>query len=227
MASPTSECVRQLDPETSSGSSFHIHIPPRTFVASQVWDPIVENQKNLRLTALSLDPSCFSSTHEREIRLERKDWEARLLNPNVYTLVAVQDPIDSNPAPLLDARGFDRLARQPWLGNAVLIHKKNESLAASSLDDHNSSAVFYIEGVYVLPLHRSLGVGRSLIQACKEYAFLWARDHGVENVKLCVRVYSANEKAIRLYRRIGFNVSVEEAALDEITMFLEANVSET
>ncbi|PVH99911.1 hypothetical protein DM02DRAFT_415313 [Periconia macrospinosa] len=206
--------------------AFSVHVPPRTPIAPEIWDPIVNKQKDLRLTALTLDPSSFSSSYEREIRFEQKDWEARLLNPNVYTLVAIQrDPLDSNNVPIFDAKGFERLARQSWLGNAVLLCSKNEGVALPTTGSHGNSAVCHIDGVYVLPSYRSLGIGNILIQSCKEYASLWARDHEVEHIKIYVRAYKANEKAVQLYRKHGFETSTEKETQDEITMCFEADVS--
>lgn len=207
--------------------AFSVHIPPRTPITPEIWDPIVSKQRDLRLTALKLDPSCFSSTYEREIRFEKKDWEARLLPPNVYTLIAIQtDPLDLDAVPLFDAKGFERLARQPWLGNAVLLCNKGDGVALPTIGSHSDSAVFHIEGVYVLPSYRSLGIGSSLIRSCKEYAVLWARDHEVDYVKIFVRAYKANEKAVQLYEKHGFEASAEEEeeARDEITLCFEAEI---
>ncbi len=59
-------------------------------------------------------------------------------------------------------------------------------------------------GLSLLPEFRGLGLGRAMMEAGLE----WARGVGVRKVKL--GVFATNERAIALYRRLGF---VEEARL--------------
>ncbi len=59
-------------------------------------------------------------------------------------------------------------------------------------------------GVAILPAHRGRGLGEALMRAGID----WAREVGVRKLKL--GVFATNERAIRLYRRLGF---VEEARL--------------
>jgi len=56
----------------------------------------------------------------------------------------------------------------------------------------------FIYDVYVRPDHRRQGVGRGLMQACLEEL----RRAGPRHVRL--NVWTRNEAAIRLYRRMGF-----------------------
>jgi GNAT superfamily N-acetyltransferase len=52
--------------------------------------------------------------------------------------------------------------------------------------------------MYVLPHHRSAGVGARLVAAVRG----WAREHAAD--RLAVSAYAANESAIRFYERNGF-----------------------
>ncbi|MBA2442513.1 MAG: GNAT family N-acetyltransferase [Rubrobacter sp.] len=62
-----------------------------------------------------------------------------------------------------------------------------------------------IDDVYVAPGHRGRGIGRSLLDGCKE----WSREKGADGVSL--QVAAANERARKLYRELGFReVSVYE-----------------
>lgn len=62
-----------------------------------------------------------------------------------------------------------------------------------------------VDDVYVTPDHRSLGVGRALLDHCKS----WARDKGADGVSL--QVAAANERARKFYKELGFReVSVYE-----------------
>ena len=55
-----------------------------------------------------------------------------------------------------------------------------------------------IEDVFVLPEYRSLGVGRALISACRE----WAVEKGANGITL--QVASRNARARKFYEELGF-----------------------
>lgn len=62
-----------------------------------------------------------------------------------------------------------------------------------------------IEDVYVFPGYRSLGVGRALVEACKE----WAIDKGASGLSL--QVAAKNTRARKFYEELGFReISVYE-----------------
>lgn len=62
-----------------------------------------------------------------------------------------------------------------------------------------------IDDVYVAPEHRGYGIGRALLDGCKD----WAREREADGVSL--QVAAANGRARKLYRELGFReVSVYE-----------------
>lgn len=62
-----------------------------------------------------------------------------------------------------------------------------------------------IDDVYVAPDHRGRGIGRSLLDGCKD----WSREREADGVSL--QVAAANGRARKLYRELGFReVSVYE-----------------
>lgn len=62
-----------------------------------------------------------------------------------------------------------------------------------------------VDDVYVLPEHRSRGIGRSLIEQVKN----WSKDKGASGVSL--QVAAANERGRSFYQDLGFReVSVYE-----------------
>jgi len=62
-----------------------------------------------------------------------------------------------------------------------------------------------VEDVYVLPEHRSRGAGRTLFEACSD----WAKGKGAAGISL--QVAAGNERARRFYDALGFReVSVYE-----------------
>lgn len=55
-----------------------------------------------------------------------------------------------------------------------------------------------VDDIYVIPEHRSRGIGRELVRRCRE----WADEHGADGVSL--QVAAANSRARDLYKRLGF-----------------------
>ncbi|CAN5199943.1 hypothetical protein BH24ACT19_BH24ACT19_14200 [soil metagenome] len=61
------------------------------------------------------------------------------------------------------------------------------------------------EDIYVVPAHRSLGIGRALVEECNK----WAHEKGADGVSL--QVAAGNLRARKFYERLGFHeVSVYE-----------------
>jgi len=108
----------------------------------------------------------------------------------------------------LTVRHYRRRFRHSWTseeaelvaveGTRVIGHL-NVSREESPATRHVASL-----GMSVVPDRRGQGVGRALLEACLE----WAREFGVE--KLALSVYPDNERALGLYRKMGF---VEEGRL--------------
>lgn len=62
-------------------------------------------------------------------------------------------------------------------------------------------------GLSVASVFRGMGVGRALMTEAE----MWAREHGVERLEL--GVFASNERARRLYERLGYEVEgVQRAA---------------
>lgn len=53
-------------------------------------------------------------------------------------------------------------------------------------------------GMMVAPSRRGMGIGSAMV----EYAIAWARRHDYEKIHL--QVFSSNERALALYRKLGF-----------------------
>jgi RimJ/RimL family protein N-acetyltransferase len=108
----------------------------------------------------------------------------------------------------LTVRHYRRRFRHSWTseeaelvaveGTRVIGHL-NVSREESPATRHVASL-----GMSVVPDRRGQGVGKALLKSCLD----WAREFGVE--KLALSVYPDNERAIGLYRKMGF---VEEGRL--------------
>jgi ribosomal protein S18 acetylase RimI-like enzyme len=89
--------------------------------------------------------------------------------------------------------------------NQVLVAEDGGSLVGYLIfENHAKSALETsrqwgkIEDLYVVPSHRQRGIGGDLLRACVAYL----RTVGVSGVRL--NVWSENQGAIRLYRKLGF-----------------------
>jgi RimJ/RimL family protein N-acetyltransferase len=77
-------------------------------------------------------------------------------------------------------------------------------------------------GVAILAPYRGIGLGELLLRACLE----WAREVGIRKVRL--GVFASNERAIALYRKVGFReegrlrreVVLDGRPVDEVLMAL-------
>jgi RimJ/RimL family protein N-acetyltransferase len=108
----------------------------------------------------------------------------------------------------MSVRHYRRRFRRSWSseeaelvaveGNRVVGHL-NVSREESPATRHVASL-----GMSVVPDRRGHGIGTALLEACVE----WAHEFGVE--KLALSVYPDNERALGLYRKVGF---VEEGRL--------------
>lgn len=72
------------------------------------------------------------------------------------------------------------------------------SLRYEHVEGTSSSPVGYVEGIYVKPEYRKLGVGRQLIAAGEA----WARQKGC--IELASDAELSNEKSIDFHKKVGF-----------------------
>jgi aminoglycoside 6'-N-acetyltransferase I len=73
-----------------------------------------------------------------------------------------------------------------------------EASLRSVADGCDSSPVGYVEGWYVAPAHRGLGVGRRLVEAAQD----WARSRGCTEMASDAEI--SNPGSIDAHRRLGF-----------------------
>ncbi|MDB5260393.1 MAG: acyl-CoA N-acyltransferase [Candidatus Nomurabacteria bacterium] len=71
--------------------------------------------------------------------------------------------------------------------------------AIEKLIDYRKSKYLEIENMGVIPEYRSKGIGKQLMEEC----FIWGKQNGYQ--KVFVNTYIANEKALKFYKKNGFN----------------------
>lgn len=104
---------------------------------------------------------------------------------------------------LWSAREWRRF-RLDWGASGVWLVAEVEGIFAGMLDVRRTLRAaerHRVElGVTVTPGYRGMGVGRALMEAMES----WAREHGV--TKLMLHVFVDNERAIALYRAMGYEI---------------------
>jgi len=125
--------------------------------------------KAVRLAALQDSPTAFGSTYAKEAQLSEADW-------------------------------LDRSKK--WNGDKAIGYLAMDSrspcgIVAAFIDEHAPGKA-HVVSMWVGPMHRRSGVGRSLIDA----VVMWACAKSVSALHLMVT--SCNDGAIEFYKRNGF-----------------------
>jgi len=193
---------------------------PRAVDDTEKWSQLRDKFKKLRLKSLQQDPEAFSSTYAEEVKFSNDIWEKRMTNPLAVHLVAVRwRPKAESDIPPED---ISVLLSGDWLGLLVLIGPKDgtvsfhasrspgESLSSkstlsSAIDgEHTSTTVCELNGVFVVPEARGLGLGRKLVDAATQFGIFSAKSQGFKTIRMQVRVDTNNRPARMLYRSGGY-----------------------
>ena len=199
----------------SDRSRYEICTLPRAPVGPPQWFKLREKLKEFRLNSLKVNPEAFASTYADEVKFDDDVWEKRLTNPLAISLCAIQAASDGSRTDNLST-----LIENDWLGAMVVIGPKEDGttgLHASrspwetvtpDKSGYASAAktlpVYQLNGVYVIPGARGLGIGKKLTAATIQAAVSSASSHGFKAIRMQVRVEAENSAAQKLYSSCGF-----------------------
>ncbi|KAL4816680.1 hypothetical protein BDW67DRAFT_190705 [Aspergillus spinulosporus] len=183
-----------------------------------------DNVEALRLAALQRSPEAFTSTYAREAQFDDKTWTSRVLNPLATIFIALSPDITTeNIGARLDD-DENMLMKRAWLGQLTLmgpvfpINDEKATRAPWELFKHidfeqaardaafipdGSNVVYILFGMYVLPEERGVGNGQRLLEAGIRTVHKESMAKKV-NATVIILVARENEKAKRLYERVGF-----------------------
>jgi len=131
------------------------------------------------------------------IRAARADDEAPLLAVDRATWSRYTSPAPAPPSgPFFNERTQPENVLVAELGGSVAGYGKIEHPTELPASEH----VWHVTGLAVDPAAEGQGVGRALMEALIDEA----RAHGGRRITL--RVFAPNERAQRLYRRLGFEL---------------------
>ncbi|KAI0327918.1 hypothetical protein GY45DRAFT_1326991 [Cubamyces sp. BRFM 1775] len=192
--------------------------------------------KNIRLTALRTDPSCFSSTYEREVAFGEETWGERLSGNGKAVFVARRARLPSYSG---DGCEKGEHEEAPFVGTlSVVAARALPSIAIPDGADRGSS--YFIFGMWVAPDHRRRGVGRKLLEAGVKWAaqdIAEALGEGREDMyrsqvpaEVFLTVAASNKDAKQMYEKSGFESMSAElegggAAKEEIWLRCRLTVS--
>ena len=166
-------CSPGSSPSSVWPAAEHFFVRPLDSMNKVILKPIsateLDSFKSVRLAALKDSPFAFGSTYAKESSFLDSEWEQRVKQ----------------------WKGDQANCLLAWDGNHPC------GIAASSVDKKDSSRA-HLVSMWVAPSHRSLGVGRLLVQGIID----WGRNRGVQTLALMVT--SSNSNAAGFYECIGF-----------------------
>jgi ribosomal protein S18 acetylase RimI-like enzyme len=204
-----------------SKSNIKIIALPKNCKDKSAWDRVTEKCKDFRLFALGESPEAFSSTLAVEKAFNYDVWASRLSNPRATQLLAIHSPnLEEDLA--ADFGKIEALLDNEWIARTVLMEIADSEVAKLAADkspwdsikqvtaetdrqqSENGQMMLVLNGVYVAPKFRHLGVGSSMVATSIDQGIQMARSRGFTGVHFQVRVHSDNALALRLYERTGF-----------------------
>ncbi|KAL4989603.1 hypothetical protein BDW68DRAFT_156229 [Aspergillus falconensis] len=204
---------------------------PKQYSTTEFLAKIVSRYKALRLTALQRSPESFTSTYAREVQFDDETWTSRVFNPLGAIFIALSPDTTAENVCIRPDDDQSMLIGRPWLGKLTLmgpvlfpvndekatrapwelftdIDFKRAAEEATSIPA-GSNVVYVLFGMYVLPEARGAGNGQRLLEAAIRAVDMESKEKKV-NGTVIILVARENEKAKRLYERVGF-VAWEES----------------
>jgi ribosomal protein S18 acetylase RimI-like enzyme len=162
-----------------------------------------EKYKQLRLLALSIAPSSFSSTYEIESALTDTEWTTRLAARESETFICAATPIKGNTS---DSQSSEQTI---WVGQLTLrgpLRREDFILPPASGQknpmEHEDRELWQMLSLFTLPDHRGRGLGKKLCREALNYLF--SNREFPREVWVRLMVKPENHATVNLYRNLGF-----------------------
>lgn len=149
---------------------------------------------SLRLTALTVSASAFSSTFAIESAFAASQWITRLQRPGFNTFIAVAYSPDTNPE-LQTIDGGD------WVGSGTLLGPTPKAIfdlpksGGPEAEEDDFESKWQMCAVFNAPEHRGKGIAKMLINEAMDFA---AREAG-EGRQSRVRIIIHHENLVRQF----------------------------
>ncbi|KAJ7119832.1 hypothetical protein C8R44DRAFT_569005, partial [Mycena epipterygia] len=163
----------------------------------------------LRLEALLISPNAFGSTHSIESTFTPAEWGERIWREDAVVLVCVANLVSQDGEPVkASALAGD------WVGSAILrgpLSAEEYELPPESgalpADSGDGETRWQMSAFFVSTAHRGSGLGKTLLQAGKDYVMRHAATMGPRwpaKVKLRALISPDNLEVLALYSAAGF-----------------------
>ncbi|KAF2233186.1 hypothetical protein EV356DRAFT_568262 [Viridothelium virens] len=216
----------------ADSKSYIISTLPNHTTGQTDFEALVTRARNFRLQSLQLAPESFGATYETEVQRTPEYWTGRIANPKATTFVAcrcdqykIQDTSIDSSKTFLDTE---------WLGWIVLLgpnhgpaefslHTSPWSVIHQDSEHHRDKGQepkelprWLINGMFVMPKARGLGLGRALMNAALGRAAEKSREGGADTLKCTIIVDKENDPARTFYLHSGFEIVKEDMFRPEI-----------
>jgi ribosomal protein S18 acetylase RimI-like enzyme len=159
--------------------------------------------KQLRLQALSVAPTSFSSTYEIESALTDTEWVNRLLAKGKETFICAAIPTENQQL-------HSQIPGQStWVGQLTLLGPQSpedfilpEESGQKSPSDERDRELWQMLSLFTMPDHRGRGLGKKLCQEALSYLASYKDSPPELWVRLMVK--PENHATVSLYRGLGF-----------------------
>jgi hypothetical protein len=184
-------------------STYHYEYSFFRIVRDDVIALSAKKYKELRLQALSVAPSSFSSTYEIESTLKDSEWVDRLSADGRETFICTARPTKNSSS-------SSQIPEQSmWVGQLTL----RGPLCAEDFDlpeesgqkyptEMRDAELWQMLSLFTLPDHRGKGLGKRLCQEALSY--LTSYKDSPREVWVRLMVKPENQATISLYRGLGF-----------------------
>jgi ribosomal protein S18 acetylase RimI-like enzyme len=159
--------------------------------------------KQLRLQALSVAPTSFSSTYEIESALTDAEWVNRLSEYGRETFICAATPTQNNLS------NSQIPEQSTWVGQLTLLGPQNpkdfilpEESGQKKPTEEKDQELWQMLSLFTLPDHRGRGLGKKLCQEALSYLASYKNSPRKVWVRLMVK--PANHATVSLYQGLGF-----------------------
>ncbi|PKY04816.1 putative GNAT family acetyltransferase [Aspergillus campestris IBT 28561] len=160
-----------------------------------------QKYKQLRLHALSVAPTSFSSTYEIESAFADTEWINRLTATGKETFICAATPTQNN-----DPSDSQSSLASTWIGQLTLRGPQSPSDFAlppeSGQKSPTGEELWQMLSLFTLPEHCGRGLGKKLCQEALNYLASYKVSPREVLVRLMVK--PENHATVSLYRGLGF-----------------------
>ncbi|GAD91627.1 GNAT family acetyltransferase [Paecilomyces variotii No. 5] len=167
-----------------------------------------EKYRQLRLAALQLSPTSFSSTYEIESTFSDQTWIARLTAPEKQTFICVARPrVTETAAAAGTTDNHHEVVSGEWVAQVTILGPL--SVADFNLPEESGQPAgsedeerWQMLSLYTLPAYRGRGIAKDLCREVFRY-LATARQEAIA-IRVRIMVKPENQATVSMYRNLGF-----------------------